>query len=224
MRGAEPDPVPVTTRIEYGAKPDASTGSTLPRPPVTPEANSAPASAIGNWFGKLSLTARTLISAALAVLALTIPFFFPGTPAVFFCSMAGLLGVIAVVARTQRRRSLALLVAVITGVIAFSLGWMFTYAPPRDALAAFASTGMLLFPLGFVAAWSIARRNRSGGWIGLLLAAPLVIGVQMALPPGGPMVLVVAWGIPTVLGCAVAWCVDLAASKIGQNKSQTGGV
>jgi serine/threonine protein kinase len=207
-------PVAAPDRPTQAAPPPTTRPETPPRSPV-----GIPAPSTGNWFGKLSPTVQTLVSAVFALMSVSIPFMFRGSLVTLFVPFVCFLGVLAVVARSPRRRSRALLVAGITGaiVVAISLLEIYGYPRPRDKFLIVASGLTFLFPLGFVAAWSVARRNHAGCWIGILLAAPLTAGVQFLLDGNLPVLpslnLLAAWGIPTALGCAVAWCVDLAARR-----------
>ncbi|MGV1005973.1 MAG: hypothetical protein ACOYEV_14680 [Candidatus Nanopelagicales bacterium] len=184
---------------------------------------------MGNWFGALPPMMRALISAVLMLPVVVYPFFMAGTLTNLLVSVAYFVAVLVVLARSRRRRSFALSLAAVTGAIVIAMG---VFLAKAVALGNVAAVVILLFPLGFVAAWSFARRNHSGFWMGLLLASPFAVGMQYVLvhspsdqpgQPVRPIILMSVWGISTATGCLVAWCVDLAARKIGQNKSQAGG-
>jgi hypothetical protein len=218
------------THVEHPVQPDAPTTTNSPEPPVPSLEPPAQASA-SNWFGRQSPKAQTLVSGALALSTLIFPTNGFVTPAEFFLSVVGFLAVLAVVARSQHRRTVAVVVAGVTGAIAFAAGLLMplveTRTEPHPPIEIVLSVIVFGFPLGFVAAWSIARRNRSGRWIGLLAAAPVAVaGLSFTgylLPEAvvkriEPFEWMAGWGIPTILGCAVAWCVDLVARRSRRNR------
>ena len=222
--------------VEYPLQAGAPTTVTSPEPSVTPVGSPAQASA-SNWFGRQSPKGQTLISAALALPAVILPSsaLLPPAPT-FLVSVVFFIVVLAVVSRSHRRRTVAIVMAGITGAVALMTALLLFYATPQEqdsTLRMLVFWPLLLFPLGFVAAWSIARRNRPGRWIGLVLAAPAVLlsgpflvgplfGIANGTPSVRPFEWFVAWGGPTALGCAVAWGVDLAARRNRKNPPRHG--
>ena len=216
------------THVEHPVQPDAPTTTNSPEPPVPSLEPPAQASA-SNWFGRQSPKVQTLMSAALILPAVILPNL--SSAGGFLLSVALFIAVLAVVSRTRHRRTVALVVAGITGAIALVAGLLVPLVETRSSepdppIELFLSVIAFVFPLGFIAAWSIARRNRAGFWLGLLLAAPfaaLGLGLALAVLLAGSdevdvFEVMVAWGIPTTLGCAVAWGVDLATRKLRRNQ------
>lgn len=232
MEHSAPDTAPVLAHVERDAdSPVRGAGATLGTKAVSPEGINAPASATGNWFSRQTPRVQTLIRIALVLpVVFLLPHYSP-TAGVFLISVLCFLSVLAVVARGQRRRNKALVVAGITGAVALAAGLLTplveTRTEPHPPVEMFLAAVVMVFPLGFIAAWSIARRNHAGFWIGLLLGAPVAaLGLGLVLPvllrgSEDPEVfeLMLAWGIPTVVGCAVAWCVDLAAANLRRKRS-----
>ena len=86
---------------EYPVQPDAPTTSSWPEPPVAPGGISASVSTPGNWFGRLSPTVQTLVSAALALVSASLLLIVVGNPATFLVSVVCFLGVLAQIFRVM---------------------------------------------------------------------------------------------------------------------------
>ena len=179
---------------------------------------------LSSRFSQYSPNVQSMLSASLllptliiweVMLRTSIPFAYAITLANLVCGLF-FLGVLAVVARTPRRRSRALIVGAITVAANSSAVWALDTVGD-DGVRGFVFLEWLVLPIGFVLAWDIARRQHSR-WrtIGLTLAAVTMVILRIVvisnldgLFGGGHWfgLWFTAIGVVAV-GCAIGWAID----------------
>lgn len=179
-------------------------------------------------FHRLPPKTQAVASAALALP--TLAFYAPIIKGEGFSGLAFavsgvyFLAVLAVVARSRRRRWQALVIAAATLAVEISVFVLVLDDNSMNDIGYLATAAVCALPTGYVAAWGVARRQHPMWWkAGLPLAAvavilPLRAAAFAAL--GSNHTLVQSWWMwwliwpaAVVLGCVVCWAVDAWADR-----------
>lgn len=170
-----------------------------------------------NRFSRLPAKNQAMASALmlLPTVALYLPIARFGDASVlaFWASGPYFLAVLAVVARSRRRRRWALPIAAMTFITEAAV--LLTVGDDRALI-------MILFvtPIAYVSAWGVARRREPRWWkVGLPLAAILVVlplrAVSMAqwdaVGDVAALTFWLSWPGVVALGCLVCWIADIRA-------------
>lgn len=139
----------------------------------------------------------------------------------FLAAGAYFLAVLALVARSPRRRRWALAIAAAALAVEASL-LMFIGGTDMGLQAAI----IIVIPIAYIAAWGVARRQHPRWWkVGLPLAAITVVApiriIGMEWLTDNRMPLLAGWALSpgvVALGCLICWAVDRRAGRTADRR------